>query len=406
MLQYIFQSIITLGMFYLVYFFIIRNEKTFVFNRVYILLALLAGVISPFIHLPLTNNSNMVPSMHYYMDELVIAVEGSVDSRIWIRQHKWMVLYLSISVIMLFHLIRQFIQIHKMKSPHFCESAKKYNIVYTSGKIAHFSFFKHVFINRQMVDSSEEMARILKHEEAHVQQWHSIDIVLLEILKIFFWFNPFIWLFKPCMLNNHEYLADHRVISLGEDKTEYIGQIVNSSLTNLSKSLVHNFNYTLTKKRIVMMTKQQIKWLSGIKMILIVPFITGLILFFSCTENPPEEVQQAQVTKTNQDDFFYVVEKMPTFNGAGAEGFKSYIADNLEYPKEALTNGIEGKVYIEFVVGGDGSVKNVTIARGVHPLLDNEALRVVNTSPKWVPGEQRGEKVNVKFTFPIKFELK
>jgi protein TonB len=98
------------------------------------------------------------------------------------------------------------------------------------------------------------------------------------------------------------------------------------------------------------------------------------------------------------------VEDMPEFPGGELE-LRKFIANNIEYPKAAQENGIQGKVYVTFVVDKNGEIANAKIARGVDPTLDQEALRVVNSLPKWIPGKQRGQKVNVSYTVPINFAL-
>ncbi|MBN2635858.1 MAG: energy transducer TonB [Prolixibacteraceae bacterium] len=105
-----------------------------------------------------------------------------------------------------------------------------------------------------------------------------------------------------------------------------------------------------------------------------------------------------------ENKVFFIVEEMPEFPGGDAARAK-WLADNINYPRIAQENGIQGKVYISFVVGKDGSISNATVARGVDPSLDQEALRVVNQMPNWKPGRQRGEPVNVSFTVPINFVL-
>lgn len=104
------------------------------------------------------------------------------------------------------------------------------------------------------------------------------------------------------------------------------------------------------------------------------------------------------------DKIFVVVEDKPEFPG-GEMALRAFIANAIKYPVIAQENGIQGKVYVTFVVGKDGSVKNAVIARGVDASLDKEALRVVNTLPKWNPGKQRGKPVNVSYTVPINFVL-
>lgn len=103
-------------------------------------------------------------------------------------------------------------------------------------------------------------------------------------------------------------------------------------------------------------------------------------------------------------EVFIIVEDMPEFPG-GELALRKWIADNVKYPVIAAENGIQGKVYVTFVVDKDGSVTNARIARGVDPSLDQEALRVVNKLPKWKPGKQRGKPVRVSYTVPINFQL-
>lgn len=109
-----------------------------------------------------------------------------------------------------------------------------------------------------------------------------------------------------------------------------------------------------------------------------------------------EEEEEAKV--------FFIVEDMPEFPG-GELALRQYIANAIKYPVIAQENGIQGKVYVTFVVDKDGGISDARIARGVDPSLDKEALRVVNQLPKWKPGKQRGQPVRVSYTVPINFVL-
>ncbi len=95
---------------------------------------------------------------------------------------------------------------------------------------------------------------------------------------------------------------------------------------------------------------------------------------------------------------------MPEFPG-GEAALRNQIAKSIRYPQAAQENGIQGRVYVQFVVSADGSVKNATVVRGVDPVLDQEALRVVQELPLWIPGKQRGQSVDVSYTVPISFVL-
>ena len=101
---------------------------------------------------------------------------------------------------------------------------------------------------------------------------------------------------------------------------------------------------------------------------------------------------------------FDMVDQMPTFPG-GQQELMSYLGKNIKYPTIAQENGTQGRVIIQFVVERDGSITDVRVARGVDPYLDKEAVRVVKSMPKWIPGKQNGKAVRVKFTVPVMFRL-
>jgi protein TonB len=115
-------------------------------------------------------------------------------------------------------------------------------------------------------------------------------------------------------------------------------------------------------------------------------------------------VIQQEAEEEEESEVFFIVENMPEFPG-GELALRKFIANAIKYPVIAQENGIQGKVYVNFVVDKDGSVSQARIARGVDPSLDKEALRVVNTLPKWKPGMQRGKPVRVSYTVPISFVL-
>ncbi|MCQ2244081.1 MAG: energy transducer TonB, partial [Bacteroidaceae bacterium] len=116
---------------------------------------------------------------------------------------------------------------------------------------------------------------------------------------------------------------------------------------------------------------------------------------------PPPAPDPEPETKVEENKVYDVVEQQPAFNG----NINQWLASNLKYPPVAAENGIEGRVIVQFVVGKDGSIHSAQVVRGVDSSLDKEALRVVNSMPKWVPGKQNGQAVNCKFTLPVVFRL-
>ena len=130
------------------------------------------------------------------------------------------------------------------------------------------------------------------------------------------------------------------------------------------------------------------------------------------TEETGEAMEIKYVAPTVEEEedpeeqtIFEVVEQMPEYPNGGMAGLMQFLSKNIKYPTIAQENGIQGRVTVQFVVNKDGSIVDAKVLRGVDPYLDKEALRVVNSMPKWKPGMQRGKPVRVKYTVPVMFRL-
>jgi protein TonB len=103
------------------------------------------------------------------------------------------------------------------------------------------------------------------------------------------------------------------------------------------------------------------------------------------------------------DEPFFLVEVMPSFKGGGIEKFREWVSKRTSFPQAAIDKKIRGTVFLTFIVEKDGSVSNVTVVKGVNPLLDDAAVKAISESPKWTPGLQRGEPVRVRYSIPLNF---
>jgi len=118
-----------------------------------------------------------------------------------------------------------------------------------------------------------------------------------------------------------------------------------------------------------------------------------------------EVVKEAETAIVEEEQVFIVVEEQAAFQGGSVDQFRDWVTKNLKYPTIAIENGISGKVYVQYAVNSKGDVVDVKVVRGVDPSLDKEAVRVIQSSPKWEPAKQRGTKVKQQFTIPIAFQL-
>ena len=269
-----------------------------------------------------------------------------------------------------------------------------------------FSFFGWIFLYLPgLKDESRE--EILKHEQTHARQWHSMDVILCELINIVCWFNPFAWLIKTEIRLNLEYLADNKVAETTSDCKLYQYHLLNLVNKNVQTGLCNNFNVSHLKRRIIMMNKKRTHTTGRIKYALFVPLAAALLIAsnISCiSSEKQEEISEKQESRAAEGEVFQVVEEMPEFPGGMGECMK-WLGQNIKYPAEAKEKGVQGRVIVQFVVEKDGTIVNAKVVRGVDPDLDAEALRVVNQSPKWKPGKQKGEAVRVKYTLPIMFKL-
>jgi len=144
-----------------------------------------------------------------------------------------------------------------------------------------------------------------------------------------------------------------------------------------------------------MMSKTKTGKMTGTRMLIFTLSAACLFILLSCN-------QRGLVR--SHEKVYEMVEQMPEYPGGSQEMLK-FVASSVRYPVKAQENRIQGKVFVGFVVGRDGLVKDVKVVRGVDPLLDEESVRVVNTFPVWTPGKQKGKLAAVRYTLPINFIL-
>ena len=419
-LNYLVLSSIYLVTFYLIYASLLSNDTHFIRNRIYIIASVSLSLILPLLKISLGRDvSDISPVMQGVIQirEIIVRPDNMVSGS---RIAPVILLYTYLAGVLLSIVVLIIRSAGIFKIISGSKSSDK--IVLTDkSSVSGFSAFGYIFLYSGL--SEEDRAKILKHEMSHVEHLHYADLLLIKIASVLMWFNPIIYLYERSLRVVHEYQADEIIIGNGESISVYQRLILDQALNTHIFTIQNGFsNRSLIKKRIIMMTKERNGKIAGLKVLVVIPVIAAFILLFSCTTKeaePLETITEPQATESTLDtqvipddlkevkevETFTVVEKMPTFLGGDFDTFRTWIGNNVKYPSIAVKNGIQGKVYVMFVINKDGTVSNVEVIRGADPVLDQEAVRVVKSSPNWEPGSQRSQFVAVKATTVVNFVL-
>jgi TonB family protein len=408
--------------FYLVYSLFLSRDTLYGRNRAFVLLSLLSSLVLPLITMRTGTPVNF-PLFGKTLNEVLIkgsAPGGSPAAGLPAWRSIVILIYLGGAALAGLKLLADLAGILIIISRNRTGSNR---IIYFEGlNTSAFSAFGYIFINTKI--SLEEAGEIIKHEQNHIDNNHFFDIILIEIIKVLQWFNPFIYLFNKSLRAVHEYQADEGCLRRGIPVTSYqqllMNQLFHTRLFTFSNSFS---NPTLVKKRMIMMTKERSGILANLKLLMVLPAIAiVMIVFSSCKEKvipnagkseevapPPPPPPPPQVSNVKEDTVnapYVKVDVMPEFPG-GDKAILGFIAKNTQYPEIAKKNGIVGKVIVRFAVEANGSIDKISILQGVDPELDAEALRVVGKLPAFEkPGSINGKPVPVWYMIPINFTLK
>lgn len=437
--------------FYLFYKLLLSRDTFHAFNRATLLLLMLLSLVLPFVSLSIDEPTVVNNGMVQVEQLLVAGVSGeeAQPASLTLVQVLFMV-YMAGVVVSVGREIVSLAGLYKLISGRDHVTIDNgIRIIVIDGDMAPFSWFNNIVISRSDYESGRR--EILIHEMAHISHHHSLDILLCNVLLIFQWFNPAVWLLRRELRNIHEYEADEAVLASGANAAEYQLLLIRKAVGERLFSMANNLNHNSLKKRITMMlTKRSNPW-NRVKVLLTVPVAAVAVVAFATPkaeslsreiEHESDAIVSSVVKSTSDkaalvaqgktsgeetvnamgraddtfiandiqrmtstdDDVYEVVEKMPAFPGGMAELMK-YLRSNVRYPVEAHKAGIQGRVVVSFVVNKDGTVKDAKIVRSVDKSIDAEALRVISAMPKWQPGYQDGKAVSVRYTVPVTFRL-
>ncbi len=421
MIRFFVLSNVAITLFYLVYKVFLQRDTFFVWRRLYMLFALVFSVSLPLVEWQyksvvmqdvgkrITNQVDIWwQNTALLLNEIVVSANApNAPVTPW-----WVIVYMVVVSVLLVVFISRLVALYRLKQQAKPIYIGQDKVWVTHKNIAPFSFFGMIMLNKEVLQQ-DHLSMLLQHEKAHVRQWHSLDVILAELISVVFFFNPFVYLLKREMRINLEYLADNSCSAHCEQSTAYQYAILQMAMAQPYVAISNHFNYSPIKNRIMMLNKKSSKNWAMLKYVSIVPAVLVLLLLsqesvankwsnvINDEGNTVEQTimqttaPQSVVTKQEYvqnpgqlpDSVFMVVKDMPSFKG-GADSMYAFLGRNLKYPSAAKDLGITGRIWMSFVVTKTGAIHNVKIlqATGKVPIKIKRNGHVVTESVRWSDG--------------------
>ncbi len=439
----------SLVVFYLFYKLFFQRDTFWNLRRSYLLVGTLFSFVFPFISMQewLSRQQPVITTLAAMpLEEFVVGPAENSAPGFFTLGNVLTLIFVVVVALFLLHTFIQFLSILRQRIRGEKMVLMGVEIIRILEKLNPFSFFKWIFINPEQ-HNEQETGEILEHELTHVREWHSIDVVLAQVMRALCWINPAAWLLEYEIRLNLEFLADNAVIRSGVEPKKYQYHLLTLTYEPADSKLANNFNILPLKKRIKMMNTRKTKKTGLLKYALVAPLALALLLVsnmqdlmasaknmieadnstlftdvgsdFTITKlDTDKAVLTAAIISSveggfdtkdlgeylGDDDVYDVVTVQPSFPGGNNAMYK-WLGENIKYPAEAQQKKIQGRVILQMVIAADGTITKPKIIRGVDPLLDAEALRVINAMPKWIPAKHEEKAVNVRYTLPVQFKL-
>ena len=343
---------------YFAYKLLFRNSNRFQLNRIILLTISVFAFALPFIRINLEGQQfQEITSFKEEMDVIfysdAIIEETPVEANTLSVTDIISYIYIIGVVFFLMKFVYNIVKIYKIKAGKKIEVVDDVNFIYTNESHIPFSFLKNIYIPKDNLD-----AMIIKHEMSHVKNYHSVDIILMEIMIAFQWFNPFIRMIKNELKNNHEFIADSEAIKDEDEKSNYMMLLLQQCTADDFSTIANNFSFLLTKKRISMITKNQKVKGSVIKVLLTLPVFALLILLNTQCDNvkPNEEKQQTPAVENKAEG--------EVGNLAG----RIIFSDEKPFPCANVALEKDGKVVYSVTADENGNYEFKSIPAGTYNL--------------------------------------
>jgi bla regulator protein BlaR1 len=300
MITYVFKTIVCSAFLIIIYYLFLEKEKMHRFNRFYLLFSIAFSFIAPLITIkirstgyPISETINLANSS--FQNSVSQQIMPSLSNN-FTFSNILLLIYITVTVFLFFRFIINisviFFKIKNSKSVQYLGA----KIVLTNDNYVPHSFLKFVFVNFKDFESGTIEKEIIGHELTHVRQKHSLDILFIELLTIIAWINPLLFLYRKAVQLNHEFLADEFVVNKLSNTQTYQLLLLDKAKQTNNLLLSSPFNYLLTKKRIIMMSKNRSHKVAFFKQIALIPIIVATGFIFSTksvAQEPVKPVQQA-----------------------------------------------------------------------------------------------------------------
>ena len=441
---------VCLALFYLFHKLLMSRDTFHTFNRFAILSMMLLSLVLPLVHLSLDSEAGInrgTVALEGLVAQTVVADGGNgVGEGLTLTQVLLAAYVLGVVLFVGKALLSVGSLLRLIRRARCVEVRNGIRIYTMQGDISPFSWFRYIIMSEK--DWQENRREIVLHEMAHIRRCHSMDVAVCNMMIVFQWYNPAAWLLKRELQTVHEYEADEAVLSAGVDATHYQMLLIRKAVGERLFSMANNLNHNSLKKRITMMKIKRTNPMQKAKIAFVLPLAAMTVAAFASqkVENLSEKVEQESEAFSSVSDnpvvravgetarvaavkvqeekaleeasslsmasdtaetksgkeFPCIPETFPQFPGGHIALFE-YLSKNIKFPKSKENEDVKVRVVTTFTVEKDGSITHAKIVRSQGEAFDNEALRVINGMPKWIPGTQNGKAVRVKYTLPITF---
>lgn len=419
---YLVETLACSGVLTLLYHLLLDRRVGFRWCRAYLLLAAPAAALIPALHIPVWPGKvvmlRLEEGLPTWETPAALTTDAPAAAPFPLSELLCTLLYAAGVAVLAAVIVRQIVEVRRLRRGATVDKRAHYTLVRTPRRIASFSLFGSIYVWQQTPE--HDLGVILAHEASHIAHRHSVERLAMESIKALLWWNPFVWVMARRLAEVEEYEADSDVLGAGHDRAGYMNAIFRQ-LYGYSPDIATGLGDSLIKKRLLMMTRKTSGRHTLLRLAATVPVLMGLLCAFSFSARATRYITPdtaalpddrfAATTATADsvatragDQPYLTAEVMPLFEGRSLNHFRLWIMDNLDYPRTALDEGVEGRVVVSFVIERDGSVTGIEGLQSPDKRLTDAAVGAIARSPRWTPGRQHGEPVRVKYTLPVDFK--